>query len=926
MEFRLLGPLEVLSDDGASVALGGRRPRALLTLLLLDRNRAVPLDRLVDAVWGDSPPTTARSALQVHVHSLRKALGPDRIVTRAPGYLVRVEPGELDVERFDELVARGAFAEALALWRGPALADMAEEDFARADAARLEKGRLSAIERRLDAELDAGRHDAAAAELDALVATHPHRERLRAQQMLALYRAGRQADALAAYRDARAALDDLGLEPSAELRALEQRILRHDPDLVAATPAPDTGRAREPLPPARTPLVGRELEIAAIQALLGRPDTRLVTLTGPGGTGKTRLAVAAAEGTAGAVFVDLSAVVESELVLPTVGRALGVSEVPGQSELDTLVGALDHEETLLVLDNAEQVLDAAPDVARLVASVPTVKVLVTSRAPLRIAAEHVYAVPPLPVPEHGEETTATIERVAAVRLYADRAQATLPGFELTDENAAAVARICRALDGLPLALELAAARVRTLGPEGTAERLGERLSLLSRGARDLPERQRSLRATLDWSVQLLGDDARALLTALGAFSGGASLAALEAVAEDVDVPDALEELLDAALVGRLPFSETPRFLTLETVREYAGELLAASGEELEIRNRHFDWFLALVEGEGLYWQRLIDAPWLDLLELEHDNIRGAFAHAEATGDVERELRLAAAMRYFWRVRGYVEEGRRRLERGVDVSVGADEELRARTLAEAGVMAFTASDHDRSRELWLEALPLFEGLDSRREVGRALMELGANWHAENDLPRALEYYERSREVMAEVDDPAAMGVVLANLGAVHQALGDLDRAEEATTAALALAEELGDEDGLAITSLNLATLELELGQLEAAARHTGVALDKAQRLSYREVTAYSFGVVAAIALDVGRTEDAGVLSGAFIALLEAIGTAPQREEAQRHDATVAGVAAAIDAEAAVERGKGLTVDEAVALAHDVLSGYRERSAG
>jgi predicted ATPase/DNA-binding SARP family transcriptional activator len=578
VEFRLLGPLEVLGDDGEPLPLGGKRPRALLALLLLHPNRAVSIDRLVDAVWGESPPATARSALQVHVHALRKALGADRIVTRAPGYFVRVEPGELDVERFEELVAAGSFAKALALWRGPALADVAHEDFARAEAARLDEARLSAIEARIDAELDAGRHDAVAAELDALVAAHPHRERFRAQQMLALYRGGRQADALAAYRDARAALDDLGLAPSAELRALEQRILRQDPGLAAAPAAPEAGRGREPLPPARTPLVGREREIAALRALLGRPDTRLVTLTGPGGTGKTRLAVAAAEGTDGAVFVDLSAVTEPGLVLPTVARALGVAEVPGESDLDTLLAALEHEETLLVLDNAEHVLDAAPDVARLVASVPALTVLVTSRAPLRVAAEHVYAVSPLPVPGQGDETAATVERVAAVRLYADRARATLPGFELTDENASAVARICRGLDGLPLALELAAARVRALGPEGTAERLGERLSLLSRGARDLPERQRSLRATLDWSVQLLDDDARRLLAVFGAFSGGASLVALEVVAPDVDVVVAVDDLLDAALVARVGGAGGPRFSMLETVREYANELLTASGE------------------------------------------------------------------------------------------------------------------------------------------------------------------------------------------------------------------------------------------------------------------------------------------------------------------------------------------------------------
>jgi predicted ATPase len=653
--------------------------------------------------------------------------------------------------------------------------------------------------------------------------------------------------------------------------------------------------------------------------MLGRPDTRLVTLTGPGGTGKTRLAIAAAAETARVVFVDLSPVFDPALVLATAARASGAPESRGGNDLEALVEALGGESTLLVLDNFEQVLDAASDLARLVSAAPLLRVVVTSRAPLRIAAERVYAVPPLQIPEAGEVTAASIERTPAVRLYAGRARATDPHFAVTDANAAAVARICRALDGLPLALELAAARAGTLGPEGTAQRLGERLSLLSRGARDLPERQRSLRATLDWSVQLLDDGARRVLGALGAFSGGASLEALEAVAGDVDVVTALDDLIDAALVSRVRAAPHPRFGMLETVREYAADLLAASGDERAVRDRHLAWLVSMVQGEGLYWHRLMDAEWLDRVELEHDNIRAAFAHAEAVGDLDQELRLAVAMRYFWRVRGYAEEGRRRLERGVELSPGLDDvELRARTLGEAAVMSFVAGDQERSRALWLEALPMFETVGNRREIGRALMEIGATWHAEDELSRALEYYEASREAFADVDDPNARGVIVANLGAVYHALGDLDAAVEATTEALAIAEAIGDEDGVAISVLNIATFDLERGDLAAAAEHAATSLECSVRLSYREVTAYGLGIVAAVAAETGRPEDAGMLGGAFTEHFRAIGSDPQTVEAERLAATLARVSSEIDVDAAVDRGKGLSPDEALALARDVIA--------
>ena len=572
-----------------------------------------------------------------------------------------------------------------------------------------------------------------------------------------------------------------------------------------------------------------------------------------------------------------------------------------------------------MLDNFEQVLDAASDVARLVAALPSLRVVVTSRAPLRIAAERVYAVPPLPVPEAGEVTAASIERTPAVRLYAERAGATDPRFAVTDENAAAVARICRALDGLPLALELAAARARTLGPEGTAERLGERLSLLSRGARDLPERQRSLRATLDWSVQLLADDARQVLGALGAFSGGASLEALEAVVGDIDVVTALDDLLDAALVTRVGGASEPRFAMLETVREYAAEVLAASGDERGVRDRHLAWLLSMVQGEACTgtasWtpHGSTVSSWSTTTSARPSRTR------KPSGTLEQELRLAVTMRYFWRVRGYAEEGRRRLERGVALSPGIDDiELRARTLGEAGVMAFVAGDQERSRALWLEALPLFETVDNRREMGRAQLEIGASWHAEDELSRALEHYEAARAAFVDVDDPNAMGVILANLGAVHHALGDLDAAVEATTEALAIAEAIGDEDGVAISVLNLATFDLERGDLVAAAEHAATSLECSVRLSYREVTAYGLGIVAAVAAETGRPEDAAMLGGAFSEHFHAIGSDPQAVEAERLAATLARVSTQIDVEAAVARGKGLSPDEALALARDVIA--------
>ena len=357
---------------------------------------------------------------------------------------------------------------------------------------------------------------------------------------------------------------------------------------------------------------------------------------------------------------------------------------------------------------------------------------------------------------------------------------------------------------------------------------------------------------------------------------------------------------------------------LETVREYATELLEASSEEREIRDRHLGWFLALVEGDELYWQRQMDAPWLDRIELEHDNYRAAFEHALAIGDAERELRLANALRYFWRVRGYVVEGRRRLEAAVERSREVEPALRARTLGEAGVMAFTGGDYDRSRDLWVEALPLIEALGEPRELARAHFELGAWAHAKNDLPEARRLYESALEALTAVDDPIAHATLLSNLAIVYQATGEHERAREVSEAALALYERDGDLDGLAVTTLNMAFVELRNDDLAAAGLRLGQALGWSERLGHREVMAYVVGYAAELAFALDDPEAAAVLCGAFDQMFEMIDSVPQPDEVERHAQLVERLASACDADEAMARGRALSPEEVPVLVREVLA--------
>ena len=914
MEFRLLGPLEVVGDDAVPVALGGPRPRSLLAQLLLHPNQVVSTDRLIDAIWGESPPASAQNALQVHVHALRGALGADRIVTRPPGYLVRVEPDELDVDRFERLAGSGTdgLREALALWRGPALADLAYEPFAVAAATRLDESRLAALEARIDLDLASGRHAALVGELEALVVAHPHRERLQAQRIVALYRSGRQADALAAYREARDALDELGLEPSPELRGLERRVLEHDAALEREPELP-----AKHSPAVRPELIGRARELAAITALLGRPDTRLVTLTGPGGTGKTSLALAASAAVGGGPFVDLAPVAEADLVIPTIAAALGIDEEQGEEPIATLARALaGRPRVFAVVDNLEHLAASFADIAALLDTAPELQLLATSRSPLHITLEHEYRVPTLGVPDASAADLEAVSAAAAVRLYVERAGEVVPGFDVTEANAEAIAGITRALDGLPLAIELAAARVRVLGVEGTRKRLGEAQALLTRTAPDLPERQRSIRATVAWSVDLLDPPARHVLAALSLFPAGATLESLEAISErGTDVAAALDALIDASLASSsMVGGSEPRFTMLETIRAYAASELASD----DLRRRQLDWSIALAsdDEEPRYWTRATD--WLDRVEPELANIRSALDFARAQDDVTRELRLASAMRHYWRVRGHGTEGRRRLEEAVERISEVDAALGARVQHETAVMRLVAGDFEGARTLWLSALETYQRLGIEIEVGRVHAELGALENAAGNPEEAIGYSETASQMLAH--EEFIRLIVLGNLAESYEQTGDLERARTTAVSVLEAQRAIADRDGVAYMSYTLASVALASGDVAESHRRLIECLTVAGEVGFVEVTGYALGLAADLALALDALPDAAMLIGACLERFDQLGVAPHVREGDRQERVVASLEERVPGAAGLmTRGRALRLDEAVALAVALQAG-------
>ena len=855
MEVRVLGPLDVVRESG-SVRLPGQKHRRLLASLVVHAGRTVSPDALIETLWeGTTPPASASKLVHVYVSQLRKALAGDLgIETRDGGYTLALDSRSLDAARFERLLADGTqcrrdgnpelahslLGRALALWRGRAYGEFGFDDFVRAEAERLDELRLLAVEERFEAGLALGRHEELLPELLSLAGEHPLRERIQGQAILALYRCDRQTDALELYRAARDRLvDELGLEPSSELRELQRRILEQDPSL-------DRARAEDAtvthLPAAPNPLLGRRRELAELRELLLHEDVRLLVLTGAGGSGKTRLALEAAAETAasfanGAAFVELAPLHDPALVLGAIVRALAIEE-HGDEPLEALASHLRGRELLLLLDNAEHLHEATTAFSDLLARAPRLTLLVTSRTVLHLSGEHVYPVQPL-------------DEEDALTLFHARARQADARFSPDGADREAIRRICVRLDGLPLAIELAAARTTSLRPSELLERLDPSLPLLIGGPRDLPARQRTLQATLEWSFGLLSGGERGLAARLGVFVGSFDLDAATTVCH-ADL-DELTSLVEQSLLQRIGDG---RFKYLETIREYAlGQLLALPGAD-DLRRRHFHHFRELAEAADLSAVRRGAGERLDLAATARDNLRAALAWSVETGAVELGLELATALERFW-VTHDPGEGMRWFAALLDHPESGDvaAAVRAAALRAYGGTHDITGDHEAAERLWRQSLALFEELGDERGQAVLLHRLGISALRRRDLARATELVIESNRIHERTGNRWGQAQTVGTLGAIERDSGNEERAYELISASLTMAREAGVRWWVSGLLAELSMLSLRAGRDDEAEAHARESLLLAAEIGDRAGRVLGIGLCAALAAMRGQRERA-----------------------------------------------------------------------
>jgi predicted ATPase/DNA-binding SARP family transcriptional activator len=1125
LDYRLLGPLEVVAE-GVPLRLGRRQQRAVLAILLLHVNRAVSADQLIEQLWPEKPPGKPQTAIQGHISGLRKVLGREAIRTAGGGYALRVEAGQVDAHRFERLLRESRDAlgreqaeeaaewlgEALSLWRGNALADFTYEAWAHDEIARLEELRLVAREEQAEAALALGRHAALVPELETFVREHPLRERTRAQLMLALYRCGRQAEALDAFQQARTRLvEDLGIDPSTELQALYKQILNQDESLAAPVRAPsrqlpvgtvtllftdiegstsllrerraeyaeildahdailreavagqdgheidmqgdaflfafarptdavaaaawaqralegaalaqswplhvrvgihtgevtdrrgkyvgvavhrgaricgaahggqvlvsqatadlvadeevngvglrDLGLHRlkdlsEPqrlyqlqieglphefpalktlenrptnLPAQPTVLIGRERELDEIDGLLCRDDVHLLTLTGAGGTGKTRLALQVAADLverfpSGVFFVSLAAIRDADLVVPTIAQTLGLRGEGGEPLLETLDGYLRDKRMLLLLDNFEQIVQAAPALASLLASAPELKLLVTSRTPLHLSGERTYEVPALSLPDLSRlPKMEALGQYEAVALFIERAQAAKAGFAVTNENARAVAEICVRLDGLPLALELAAARIRVLPPRTLVGRLDERLKLLTGGGVDLDERQRTLRATIAWSYELLSGEEKTLFARLSVFLGGCRIEAAEAVCDPdgelgLDILDGLTSLVEKSLIQQRedPDAE-PRFWMLETIKEYAVASLNERRESEEVRQRHAEHFRGLAERAEAQLTGPQQAAWFERLERELDNLRIALTSFVEAGDAEQELRISSALWRFWATRGDRSEGRKRLEEALARDWPQPLWLRERALAGASRLAQFQRDRRAWQQFAEERLAVNQKLANRCGIAAALIDLAMLTADQGDSERAKILLQESRSISHELGETREEARAIGNLGALAWEDGDYEHAAEFFGEAIPFFEMVGDLRGIAVSSNGVGRAAVLLQRPQEALPYLSRSLTLAQTLSDQHEASLAIEGLALVALQDDDPERTARLLAQADALRRAVATSATPSEEAEFEHAASTVRAQLEPAAfdlAWSQGGAMSLDEAVAYA-------------
>jgi predicted ATPase/DNA-binding SARP family transcriptional activator len=865
VRFGVLGPLGVWTADGREISVPEAKVRLLLTDLLVHEGQPVSADRLVEDLWGDRLPGNPLNTLQTKVSQLRKVLeqaqpGSGRLVVHQRGsYLM---PVNLDVTQFRALVARARdsddvrtqsrlLADALALWRGPVLDEVADEPFAAPIIARLTEERLAAQEDWAAVRLELGEHDALAGELGELVAAHPLRERLRALQMRALYRAGRQNEALDSYRELRRLLaDELGLTPGADIAALEQAILEQDPTLAISS------RPRTNLPEPLTELVGRDDAVQSVLSLLS--GARLVTLTGPGGVGKTRLALHIARQLPNAWLIEFSGLdrhgsaeqCPEELVVDVFAATLNIRDEHG-CDANRLAEYLRDKDIALVLDNCEGVVEPLAGLAaKLLEAAPGLRILATSQLPLGVIGEIVWNVPPLDIPAPGSVAAEDVEAFSSVQLFAARAAAADPGFVVDADNAAAVAAICRRLDGVPLALELAATRIRALGPHELLHRLDDRFRLLANGSRSGPARHRTLRALLDWSWQLLSEPQQVTLRRMAVHAEGADLSAVEALCADEEVAaenvaGLLADLVDRSLVVR---AAGPRYRLLETVVAYGLERLRDAGELEVMHRRHADYYVGLAERAAAAVRTSEQCAWLERLSVEAPNLRRAMETAVGLGDADLALRLVNALAWHWFLRGRIGEARRSIRQALAVPGGTEERRNIAQCWDTGLAIAAGETVDD------DAFDIANRIDDPADRATALWFLGYVTTSVG-ITQGLQLTTRALREFEALGDTWGIGVALIDRATHDMSSGDFVASERDAARGSALLDEFGERWGQLQASYITGSLAEIAGDYERAERMHRNGLSMAEELGLAPEVSFQLSWLGRIAMLRGEHERA-----------------------------------------------------------------------
>ncbi len=891
----LFGEFEVVRG-GVAIPVRGAKQRALLAILALNRGSPVSADRLIDQLWGDGQTAKPANALQAQIVQLRRTLGASAIVTTESGYALDISAADLDAARFEDLVAEGrrlstegevarastVLGDALGLRRGEPLSEFAYAGFADAERAHLNELALVATEYRIEADLELGHHNELVGELEALCRDHPLRERLWELLMLALYRAGRQAEALRAYTEIRDRLvDELGVDPGSSLRELETRVLDHDPSLVAEQwPAPHStalqsvpGNLPEPL----SRFLGRDAELEQVDEAIA--SNRLVTLIGPGGVGKTRMAIEAAahfreQHPGGTWLIELAGVADPEGVAPAAAGTLGAlrpalsDAEPSGSTAELIARHLAGRSLVVVLDNCEHVIDEAASLAdTLIGKVPGLRLVATSREPLGVPGEILIPIAGLAPP-------------AAVELFVDRARAVQPGFEGDGPAEAIIDGICRRLDGLPLAIELAAARLRALPLSTLAERLDDRFALLTRGARTALPRQQTLRAVVDWSYDLLFDDERRLFTRLSVFVGGCELEAIEVVCADPEVPladvlDVMSRLVDKSLVTA-PVSGEIRFTQLQTLWQYGTNRLDDSDEADTVRARHAAYYRRFAENANERLRGAAGPEWSERLNQELGNLKTALDWYLAAGNVDAALSLASGIAWLWFINTDFAEGARWLASALGSDGICRAELHATALVWHGYCVGMSSSPSAGLVECEEAIAVLRPRGDPIRLAEALL-LGASV-----LVRAHQF-DRSLAALAEAKillepdrhgslhsthDMAETQMLLGPhehgwLLATHDMLvswnmasfGRLDEAEAAALSSIARFEAAG-EVLLVVNALNaLAGIAAAKGDLEGAAGAYEALLERCRATGQHPYLPFCLVSLATVRARQGNDNDA-----------------------------------------------------------------------